>query len=72
MNTYTTMLFLLSLIGIFALARIALKYLRTSTILRQICRQLIVTNFILRRKPLTATEVDEELARLFEKYGKED
>lgn len=52
MNTYTTILFLLTIIGIFALARIALKYLRISHILRQICRHLIVINFRLRKKAL--------------------
>lgn len=68
MTTYTAVLFLLTMIGIFALARIALKYLRISHILRQICRQLIVINFRLRKKELTPEEIDEQLERLMEEF----
>lgn len=70
--TYTTMLFLLSILGVYILAHLALKHLRTSVILRQICKGLIVINFRLRGKALTDEEVEEELARLVEEFEKGD
>lgn len=70
--TYTTMLFLISVLGVYILAHLALKHLRTSVILRQICKGLIVINFRLRGKALTDEEVEEELARLVEEYEKGD
>ena len=70
MNTYTTVLFLLTVLVIFILAHMALKHLRTSQILKQICKGLIVINFRLRGKALTDEEVEEELAKLMEEFEK--
>lgn len=68
MNTYTTMLFLITALGIFILAHLALKHLRTSAILRQVCKGLIVINFRLRGRALTDEEVEKELAKLMEEF----
>lgn len=70
MNTYTAILFLLAALGIFILAHLALKHLRTSVILKQICKGLIVINFRLRGKALTDEEVEKELAKLIEEFEK--
>ena len=72
MTTYTTVLFLLTALGIFILAHLELKHLRTSVILRQVCKGLIVINFRLRGKALTDEEVEEELAKLMEEFEKGD
>lgn len=64
MRTYTVTLFLLTVIGIFILAHLAVKHLREATIFRQICKSLILINFRLRGKVLTDKEVEEELAKL--------
>ena len=66
MRTYTVTLFLLTVIGIFILAHLALKHLRTSAILRQICKSLIVINFRLRGKTFTDKEVEQALAEMIE------
>lgn len=66
MNTYTTTLFIVTVLGIFILAHLALKHLRTSVVLKQICKGLIVINFRLRGKALTDEEVEAELAKLME------
>ena len=72
MNTYTTVLFLLTVLGIFILTHLALKHLRTSYILKQICKGLIVINFRLLGKALTDEEVEEELAKLMEEFEEGD
>lgn len=63
-------LLLLALLGFFILAHLALKHLRISEILRQVCKGLIVTNFRLRGKALTDEEVEEEPAKLMEEFEK--
>lgn len=70
--TYATLCFLMAVLGVFILAHIALKHLRTSVILRQVCKGLIVINFRLRGKALTDEEVEEELAKLMEEFEKGD
>lgn len=72
MNTYTITLFLMTALGIFILAHLALKHLRTSVVLKQICKGLIVINFRFRGKALTDEEVEEELAKLMEEFEKGD
>lgn len=68
MNTYTTTLFIVTVLGIFILAHLALKHLRTSLVLKQVCKGLIVINFRLRGKALTDEEVEAELAKLMEEF----
>lgn len=68
MNTYTTTLFIVTVLGIFILAHLALKHLRTSLVLKQVCKRLIVINFRLRGKALTDEEVEAELAKLMEEF----
>lgn len=72
MNTYTVVLMILTLLGIFILAHLALKYLRVSDVLRQICRDLIVINFCLRGKNPTDEEVEEALNQMLEDIMKGD
>ena len=70
MNTYAATLFLVTVLGIFILAHLALKHLRTSVVLKQVCKQLIVINFRLRGKAITDEEVEAELAKLMEEFEK--
>lgn len=68
MQTSAAIWFLLTVIGIVIMARIALKWLRIAQILKQICRGLIVINFRLQKKVLTDEEIDAELERLMEEF----
>ena len=70
--TYTKMCLLMAILGVFILAHTALNHLRTSAILRQICKGLIVINFRLRGRVLSDEEVEAELAKLMEEFEKGD
>lgn len=70
MITLPKILLLLALLGVFILAHLALKHLRISVILQQVCKRLIVINFRLRGKALTDEEAEEELAKLMEEFEK--
>lgn len=66
MNVYSLVLMILTLLGIFILAHLALKYLRISEVLKQICRTLIVINFRLQGKIPTQEEIDEALCQMID------
>ena len=66
MKTYAIILLLLTLLGIFALAHLALKHLRTAVLLRQICKHLIVSKYRMQGHQPTDEEVEDHLLALIE------
>ena len=72
MNAYSLVLMILTLLGIFILAHLALKYLRITEVLKQLCRTLIVINFRLRGQSPTEEEVNEALGQMIDDLMKGD
>ena len=70
-NNYTVMLVLLLVLFVFIEAHYALKYIKISTLLRQVCRDLITIDLRRRGKPASEEDVGEELYRLLEKKDEE-
>ena len=70
-NNYTVMLVLLLVLFVFIEAHYALKYIKISTLLRQVCRDLITIDLRRRGEPASEEDVEEELYRLLEKKDEE-
>ena len=72
MNAYSLVLMILTLLGIVILAHLALKYLRSAEVLKQLCRTLIVINLRLRGQSPTEEEVNESLGQMIDDLMKGD
>lgn len=66
MSTYSLVLMFLTLLCIYILAHLALKHLRISDLLRQICKNLIVSKYRAMGKEPTEEEVEDHLLALIE------